>query len=115
MLRSALAISSLSLVCAVAAGGPLEARERPRPVAEAVAARPLTVTKRSWLDSGKVVPVGTQNSYLSASTTLNQPIYNSYIPARFGQSTLPGRFDLAFSNLNPRGPEAGGIFFDDTP
>lgn len=107
MVRAAFTLSCVS-VAALLGGGFAEARERPRPVE----ARPLTVTKRSWLDSGNVVAVGTQNSYLSASTTLNQPIYNSYIPARFGQSTLPGQFDLAFSNENPRGPVSGGLFFD---
>ena len=107
MVRAAVLGSCVSLACLLGVGV-AEARERIR----AVESRPLTVNKRSWLEPGNVVAVGTQNSYLLANTTLNQPVYNSYIPARFGQSTLPGQFDLAFSNENPRGPQSGGIFFD---
>ena len=66
---------------------------------------------RIWLDMGTAARVGTQDSYLSASTTLNQPIYASFAQDRFGRSTLPRQFTLP-SNDNPRGPESGGIFFE---
>lgn len=79
--------------------------------ARAVTAPPLTVNRRSWLDMGTAARVGTVDTYISASTTLHEPVYASYIPDRFGQSTLPGRFDLPF-NDNPRGPQSGGIFSD---
>lgn len=74
-------------------------------------APPLTVNRRSWLDMGTAANVGTQDSNLSASTTLNEPIYASYLQDSFGRSTLPRRFSLPF-NENPRGQESGGIFFD---
>ena len=114
-MRSALVLA-ISATLALATSGVAQAQGRHRPAVRPVAAPPLTVTKRSWLDSGNVVPVGTNNSYLTANTTLNQPITRDFAPGRFGQSTLPGQFDLAFSKDNPRGPDAGGgIFFDDAP
>ncbi len=115
MNRSAFSLSCLVVAGLIGAANTAEAKVRHRVPIAAADLRPLTVTKRSWLDMGNVVPVGSQNSYLSASTTLNQPVYSSYLPAKFGQSTLPDQFTLAFSNANPRGPESGGIFFDDVP
>ena len=38
--------------------------------------------------------VGAENAYLTTNTTEHRPIYNSFAPDRFGESTLPGRFDL---------------------
>lgn len=72
---------------------------RSRVLLAEVKAPPLTVKKRSFLDPGNVVEVGADNEYLAANTTEHQPIYNTYAPARFGESTLPGRFDLPY---NPR-------------
>lgn len=113
MSRSFLAIGCLTLSTIVFAG-PLAAQPQPKRHAhvQLVSAPPLTVKQRSWLDVGNVVAVGTQQSYLSANESLHEPVYASFAPDRFGQSTLPGRFDLAFSNENPRGPSSGGIFFD---
>ena len=60
-----------------------------------VKARPLTIQKRSFLDPGNVVAVGSETpEYVAANTTEHVPVYASYAPARFGESTLPGRFDL---------------------
>ena len=60
-----------------------------------IKAPPLTVLKRrSFLDPGNVVAVGAENAYVTANTTEHRPIYNSFAPDRFGESTLPGRFDL---------------------
>lgn len=73
-----------------------------------VKAPPLTVKKRSFLDPGNVVEVGADNEYLTANTTEHQPIYNSYEPARFGESTLPGRFDLPY---NPRYESGNSLDF----
>ena len=64
-----------------------------------IKAPPLTVRKRSFLDPGNVVEVGADNEYLTANTTENRPIYNSFSPARYGESTLTRRFDLPY---NPR-------------
>ena len=112
MKRTLLATIGIAVLCGVVAPAGAEARQGRRVVARATSAPPLVVRQRSWLDSGNVVAVGTNNAYLASATTLNEPVYNTYSPARFGQSTLPGRFDLAVPG-NPRGPASGGIFFDD--
>jgi hypothetical protein len=65
-----------------------------------ISARPLTVQKRSFLDPGNVVAPGSDTpEYLAATTTENVPVYANFAPARFGESTLAGRFDLP---NNPR-------------
>ncbi len=65
-----------------------------------VKAPPLTIQKRSFLDPGNVVPVGSDTpEYVAANTTELVPVYAGYAPSRFGESTLPGRFDLP---NNPR-------------
>lgn len=114
MNRPALALTCIAALGLVSAPLTAQGRERQR-VSRVSSAPPLTVKQRSWLDSGNVVAVGSQNTYVTANTVLNQPIYSNFEPARFGQSTLPGQFDLAFSNENPRGPQAGGIFGAELP
>ncbi len=112
MKRTLLSIASVAALTALALPATAQAQTSRRHVVRTVeTAPPLTVNRRSWLDSGNVVAVGTQSSYLSASTSLNQPVYTSFLADRFGQSTLPGRFDLPLPG-NPRGTESGGIFFD---
>lgn len=109
-----LAATGASLLAAALVPGVASAQDVRRPhLQRAVAseAPPLTVNRRSWLDMGTAARVGTQDGYLAASTTLNQPVWASYLPDRFGNSTLPRQFSLP-SNDNPRGPESGGIFFD---
>ena len=73
-----------------------------------ITAPPLTVKKRSFLDPGNVVEVGADNEYLTANTTEHRPVYSSYEPAFFGESTLPGRFDLPY---NPRFESGHNIDF----
>ncbi len=66
--------------------------------------RPLTVKKRSFLDPGNTVAVGADTpEYIVANTTQHVPVYRSYNTAFFGESELPGRFDLPPSNprFNP--------------
>lgn len=113
MRHTLLTAAAASLLLAALVPGAAEAQDlrRHRVVAVSTEAPPLTVNRRSWLDMGTAARVGTQDSYLSASTTLNQPVYASYAQDRFGLSTLPRQFSLPF-NENPRGPESGGIFFD---
>ncbi len=55
---------------------------------------PLTIQKRSFLDSGPVVPVGRLRNYVNDSTVLFVPTYRNGAPAKFGNETLPGRFDV---------------------
>ena len=60
---------------------------------------PVTIQKRSFLDPGNVVPVGSDSEELAANTYEHQPIYRSFDTAFFGESELPGPYDLPH---NPR-------------
>jgi hypothetical protein len=55
---------------------------------------PLIVRRRSFLDPGNVVPVGSQNAYVSESTIFNRTTDQLYARSKFGNETLPGPFDL---------------------
>lgn len=55
---------------------------------------PITVNKRSWLDPGPVVQPGTMENYVNENTVLNQTPDQAYYRSRFGNETLPRRFDL---------------------
>ncbi|MDB5649298.1 MAG: hypothetical protein JWL62_818 [Hyphomicrobiales bacterium] len=56
-------------------------------------APPLTIQRRSFLDAGPIVPVGSLSNYMTVNTILNVPIYASYAPDLFGGDVLPRRFD----------------------
>jgi hypothetical protein len=68
-----------------------EARPRAKHVAQG---RPLTVQGRSFLDPGKVVPVGRESSYVHAGHTFGRTPDFYAQPSRYGMETLPGRFDF---------------------
>jgi hypothetical protein len=58
------------------------------------AAPPLTIQRRSFLDPGPVVPVGSMNRYVQSITTLAVPVYAEIgVGKGFGYETLPRRFD----------------------
>ncbi|NDA47724.1 MAG: hypothetical protein EBY21_10740 [Alphaproteobacteria bacterium] len=57
--------------------------------------RSLLIQKRSFLDSGTIVPIGSMSNYKNDSTILHVPIYRQIFPSRFGGDVLPGRFDLS--------------------
>ena len=50
---------------------------------------PLTVNKRSWLDPGNQVPVGSEENYVTATTGFNQTPDEAYYPSRFHEDFLP--------------------------
>lgn len=55
---------------------------------------PLVVPRRSWLDPGTVVPVGSTNRYLAETTFFAyQPVENNQ-RSWFMQETLPNRRNL---------------------
>lgn len=73
-------------------------------ISDATYRRPLTIQKRSFLDPGNAVPVGSSTpEYIAANTTEYRQVYTNYNTAFFGESELPGRFDLPPTNprLNP--------------
>jgi hypothetical protein len=93
--------AGLACLCAVAAAGDALAKPRRGAVREVVVVadagpvpyvrRPLAVPRRSWLDPGPVVPVGTTNRYFVETTFFAyQPIENNQ-RSWFMQETLPNR------------------------
>ena len=44
------------------------------------------------LTASRTAPVGTEQTYITNSTILNVPIYDSFQPDAFGRDVLPGRF-----------------------
>ena len=54
----------------------------------------LTIKKRSVLDSGPIVPVGSLRNYVNVNTTLALPAYRNMGPSGFGSQTLPQRFEV---------------------
>ena len=77
-----IAISSALALTAILSASLADARPR----------RVIVIHGRSFLDSGRQVPVGSHQNYVTQATTLNQPIYQSFRPDAFGNDVLPGRF-----------------------
>jgi hypothetical protein len=57
-------------------------------------APPLTVRRRSFLDPGNVVPVGSQSNYMTDNTIFLRTPDQNFARSKFGNETLPGPFDL---------------------
>jgi hypothetical protein len=57
-------------------------------------APPLTVRRRSFLDSGNVVPVGSQSNYMIDNTIFLRTADQNFARSKFGNEALPGPFDL---------------------
>ncbi len=73
---------------------------RPRGHHPLVAARygderpPLTVNKRSFLDPGPVVPVGSMSNYVTMNTVFGQTPDQNFLRSAFGNEVLPGPFSV---------------------
>ncbi len=50
---------------------------------------PLTVNRRSFLDPGPAVPVGSMSNYVTANTIFNQTPDRIYARSSFGNDRLP--------------------------
>ena len=70
--------------------------DRPRRHHRVVAAQygnerpPLTVNKRSFLDPGPVVPVGSMSNYVTMNTVFHQTPDQNFARSEFGNEVLPG-------------------------
>ena len=51
---------------------------------------PLTVNKRSFLDPGPVVPVGSMSNYVTMNTVFHQTPDQNFARSEFGNEVLPG-------------------------
>ena len=68
-------------------------------ISDATAPRPLVIQKRSFLDPGNTVAPGQDTpANVVFNTDEHVPVYRSYNTAFFGESELPGRFDLPPTN-----------------
>ena len=85
-------------------------------ISDATAQRPLVIQKRSFLDPGNTVAVGQDTpANILFATTEHRDVISSYNTAFFGNSELPGRFDLPPSNprFNPSSEPRIPLPFDD--
>jgi hypothetical protein len=55
---------------------------------------PLTVTQRSFLDPGPVVPVGTMSTYVMANTIFSRTPDQLYQRSKFGNELLPWPLEI---------------------
>jgi hypothetical protein len=71
---------------------------------------PLTVNKRSFLDPGPVVPVGSESNYMVQSTYFATTSDQNFARSKFGNESLPrplevpGRPQPVFEFETPRSP-----------
>ena len=72
---------------------------------------PLTVNRRSFLDPGPAVPVGSMSNYVTANTIFNRTPDQIYARSSFGNDRLPqplevlGRPSPVFEFETPAYPE----------
>lgn len=94
-----LALASGALACAGAEARPLHHRHHAhvshvRHFAQYPADREILVKKRSFLDPGNVVPVGSENHYMDESTIYDHAPGGTYRRSPWDNEVLPGPFDL---------------------
>jgi hypothetical protein len=57
-------------------------------------APPLTVKRRSFLDPGPVVPVGSMSNYVTVSTVLSRTQDQTFKRSYFGNESLPAPLEI---------------------
>ncbi|HUZ91307.1 MAG TPA: hypothetical protein VMU78_05325 [Methylocella sp.] len=55
---------------------------------------PLTVTKRSFLDPGTVVPVGSMSNYATTETIFARTADQYFLKSQFGNEVLPAPLEV---------------------
>jgi hypothetical protein len=80
----------LAAFTAIAGAQPQHLRNR-SPVVDHYANErpPLTVTKRSFLDPGPAVPVGSMSNYVTMNTIFGQTTDQTFARSEFGNDRLP--------------------------
>ena len=87
------AVGALSCVAAQAQTS-TKTKTHPSRVQAAAEQAQIVVTKRSFLDSGNVVPVGTTHRYMDGGTVYANSPGNTYRKDLFGDWLFPGAFGL---------------------
>jgi hypothetical protein len=83
---------AVSMVALAAPANAQTARHRHNPSAVELYQNerpPLTVKRRSFLDPGPVVPVGTMSNYVTMNTIFNRTPDQTFAKAEFGNDRLP--------------------------
>jgi hypothetical protein len=85
-------LAAAALATLTASANAQTARHRHRPQVAATyhdERPPLTVNRRSFLDPGPMVPVGSLSNYVTANTIFNRTFDQSYALSQFGNDRLP--------------------------
>ena len=56
--------------------------------------RPLTVNRRSFLDPGPVVPVGSMSNYVTQNTIFGRTADQNFLKSQFGNEVLPAPLEV---------------------
>lgn len=92
-----LTAAALAVASATASAQP-QSRTKPRrsPLVEQYAnmAPPITVKKRSFLDPGPVVPVGSMSNYVTVSTIFNRTEDQTFKKSLYGNEALPAPLEI---------------------
>ena len=93
MRKATILNAGLACLVVMAAGGDALARSRYRVASDGGyrGRGPIDVERRSWLDPGTKVPVGSTNRYMVQQTYLNQDPIQNFQPSWYMGETLPQR------------------------
>jgi hypothetical protein len=90
-------LATAALATLTASANAQTTRHRPRPQVAATyhdERPPLTVNRRSFLDPGPMVPVGSLSNYVTANTIFNQT-FDHYEGSQFGNFRLPQPLEVS--------------------
>ena len=96
-MRTSASLAVFGIVAAVSGLAVTAADARPRTRVIDVtydSAPPLTVNRRSFLDPGPVVPVGSQSNYVTANTIFNRTPDQVFQRSKFGNESLPAPLEV---------------------
>lgn len=91
MRKVSVVYAGLACFLTLAASGDALAKSRYRVASDPLARGPIDVERRSWLDPGTKVPVGSTNRYMVQQTYFNQDPIQNYQPSWYMGETLPQR------------------------
>ncbi len=95
--KISIVLAAAALVALAAANAQAKPRHRHNPqVAERYSGErpPLTVNRRSFLDPGPAVPVGSMSNYVTANTLFNLTPDQVFARSQFGNELLPRPLEI---------------------
>ncbi|MCI0468198.1 MAG: hypothetical protein L0Y57_14570 [Beijerinckiaceae bacterium] len=111
--KTRIVLAAAILAFTAAADAQTNRNRRQSPIVDQYASErpPLTVTKRSWLDPGPVVPVGTMSNYVTMNTVFARTPDQVFAKSWFQNDILPqplevpGRPSPVFEFSTPAYPD----------